>query len=226
MRTDGSELRQITHTPGEVNTFPRWSADGAFLYFFRQRPTVSFLKVPVTSGATIEVGPWPFWSRARTDSEDKKVVFERREGDIMPATVVRELATGRETTLPVILRYPRWTQDGHTIIGTEEMPGANSPIRQRIVACAIGGPCHALAEGAQGVPSGDDSRVFFLRSSERGAATRELWSVDRDGRNARQSGSLGPFRVGAVHYDVSARDQIVWTMVQPGENRIGLTEFR
>ena len=140
VRADGSELRQMTHTPGEVNAFPRWSADGRFLYFFREKPTVSFLKVPVTGGTATEVGPWSLLSRARVDATDKKVVFERREGDETSATIVRELATGRETTLPHVVRYPHWTRSGQTIIGTEDATGADGQMRQRIVACRSMGP--------------------------------------------------------------------------------------
>ena len=226
VRSDGSELRQITHGTGEVNTFPHWSADGTYLYFFREKPTASFLKVPAAGGAGIEVGPWPLSSRARIDPSDTRVVFERGDGDVTRATVVRDLASGEETTLSAIVRYPRWTRDGRTIVGTEETRGADGRTRPRIVACAVGGTCRTLADGARGVPSGDGSRVFFLRPSERGSPFRELWSVDRAGTNERQHGALGPFLVSAIHYDVSTRDQIVWTTVHIGESRIWLTEFK
>jgi hypothetical protein len=68
--------------------------------------------------------------------------------------------------------------------------------------------------------------VFFLRPSAIGAASRELWSIDRDGRNERQLGTLGPFNVSAIHYDVSKDGQVVWTIVRTGESRIWLSEFR
>jgi Tol biopolymer transport system component len=223
---DGRELRQITHTQGEANTFPRWSADGAFLYFFRQKPLVSFMKVSATGGTATDVGPWSLSSRARVDPEGKHVVLERGDGDVTDATIVRELATGRETILPVILRYPRWTANGRAIIGTEEAARPDGQVRQRIVTCMLDGPCQPLTDGSQPVPSGDESRVFFLRPSALGAASRELWSIDRAGTNARQHGTLGPFRVGAISYDVSVRDQVVWAMVRTGENRIWLTELK
>jgi Tol biopolymer transport system component len=226
VRTDGRDLRQITHAAGEVNTFPHWSGDGASLYFFRDKPRVSLLKVPATGGPATEIGPWPQSTRARVDPSDTRVVLERGDGDVTHATIVRHLATGQETTLSRILRFPRWTRDGRTIIGTEESAGADGLVHQRIVACTVGGPCHDVADGARGVPSGDGSRAFFLRPSARGSPFRELWSVDRDGRNARQWEPLGPFRVGAIHFDVSVRDQILWSIVQSGENRIWLSEFR
>ena len=58
MRTDGKELAQVTAREGEVNVMPKWSADGAFLYFFQAKPAVSLRKVPVTGGDATEVGPW------------------------------------------------------------------------------------------------------------------------------------------------------------------------
>ena len=137
------------------------------------------------------------------------MVFERGDGDVT-----------------LVQRGYRTSRDGRTLIGNEEAPGANGQIGQWIVACAIGGTCHALTEGARGVPSGDDSRVFFLRPSERGSPFRELWSVERAGKNERHHGGLGPFLVGAIHYDVSVRDQIVWTTIHLGDSRIWLTEFK
>jgi Tol biopolymer transport system component len=223
---DGRELRQITHGQGEVNTFPRWSADGAFLFFLREKPVASLVKVAATGGTPTDVGPWAPSSRARLDPEGTRVVFERGNGDVTDATVVRELATGRETILPVPLRYPRWTANGRAIVGAEDLSQGDGSVRQRIVTCVIDGPCQPLTEGSQPVPSADGSRFFFLRSSARGAASRELWSIDRDGRNERQQGTLGPFRVGAIHYDVSKDDQVVLAIVRTGENRIWLTEFR
>ena len=149
----------------------------------------------------------------------------RGNGDVTDATIVRELATGREIILPVILQYPRWNASGEAIIGAEDAR-AEGQNRQRVVACAIAGPCHPLADGAQPVPSADGSRVFFLRPSALGSASRELWSIDRDGRNERQLGTLGPFNVTAIHFDVSKDGQVVWTTVRNGENRIWLSEFR
>jgi hypothetical protein len=53
-----------------------------------------------------------------------------------------------------------------------------------------------------------------------------LWSSDADGRNERHSASIGPINVARVHYDVSARDQVVWTMVRSNEHRIWLTAIK
>lgn len=153
-------------------------------------------------------------------------MLERGDGTVTNATIVRELTTGRETTLNTVLRYPRWTANGRTVIGTEEVTKPDGQVRQRIVTCTIDGPCQPLTNGFQPVPSADGSRVFFLRPSTQGTPFRELWSVDRDGGHERQRGTIGPMSVGSIHYDVSTHDQIVWTIVRTGENRIWLTEFR
>ena len=223
---DGRELRQVTHGQGEINTFPHWSADGAFLYFFRHKPTVSFVKVSATGGPATDVGPWAVSSRARVDPGGTRVVFERGDGTVTEATIVRELTTGRETILNAVLRYPRWTADGRAVIGAEGVPQPDGQVRQRIVTCTIEAPCRPLANGFQPVPAANGSRVFFLRPSAEGAPFRELWSIGRDGGDEQQRGTIGPMRVGSIHYDVSNHDQVTWTIVRTGENRIWLTEFR
>jgi Tol biopolymer transport system component len=223
---DGRELRQVTHGTAEVNAFPSWSRDGTHLYFFRQKPAVSFMKVSATGGKPIEVGPWSLANRVQVDPEGTRVVFERGDGEVTDATIIRDLASGRETILPVALRFPRWTANGQAVIGTQSVSESDGQVRQRIVTCATDGPCHPLTEGSQPVPSGDGSRVFFLRPSPSGAPFRELWSIDRDGRNDRQHGTLGPFLVSAIHYDVSIHHQVVWAVLRSGENRIWMSEFR
>jgi hypothetical protein len=224
--SDGRELQQITHTEGEVNLFPRWSADGTVLYFFREKPDVSFRQMPAAGGTSIEVGPWSWRTGAAVDPERKRIVYQAHAQAENSATIVRNLATAQDTTLPLKIWGARWSRDGRTIWGTQDVPRADGAADSRIVACAIDGRCRVLGPGTQPVPSADDSRVFFLRPSARGNATRELWSSDGNGHNERQHASLGAFQVGQVHYDVSAGDQAVWTMVRSNEHRIWLTAIK
>jgi Tol biopolymer transport system component len=226
VRTDGRDLQQITSAAGEVNLFPRWSTDGVVLYFFRDKPDVSFRQMAAVGGTSIEVGSWSWRSGAAVDPERKRIVYEKVMAPESSVTVVRELATGHETPLAVNIRGPRWSRDGRTIWGTEDVPRPNGLVESSIVACALDASCRVVGQGAFAVPSADDSRVFFLRRGERDAVTRELWSSDHDGKNERQHGLLGPFHAAHVHYDVSARDQVVWTMVQSNEHRIVVTAIK
>jgi hypothetical protein len=226
VRTDGRDLQQITNAAGEVNLYPRWSADGAGLYFFRDKPVVSFRQMAAVGGTSIEIGPWSWQSGAAVDPGQKRIVYEKDMAPQKSVTMVRELATGHETPLAVKIRGPRWSRDGRTIWGTEDVAKPDGLVEFRIVACAPDGGCRVLGQGTNPVPSADGSRVFFLRLSTQGTATRELWSSDADGRNERHSASIGPINVARVHYDVSARDQVVWTMVRSNEHRIWLTAIK
>ena len=57
--TDGSGLRQVTRGGGS-NIMPRWSPDGASLFFFREEPA-AFCRVPVSGGAVTELIPGWSW---------------------------------------------------------------------------------------------------------------------------------------------------------------------
>ena len=119
VRTDGKELRQITAREGEVNVFPRWSADGSFLYFFQAKPTVSLRRMPVAGGDAIEIGPWPWQSFAAVDPLGGRVAYRRQASDKTLVTVVHDRVTGRETTLANAIEPSRWSRDGRTIFGTD-----------------------------------------------------------------------------------------------------------
>ena len=119
MRTDGKELAQITAREGEVNVMPKWSADGAFLYFFQAKPAVSLRKVPVTGGDATEIGPWPWESYAVVDPQGRRVAYRRQTNDKTHVTVVHDRATRQETPLASPILPAAWSHDGQTIFGTE-----------------------------------------------------------------------------------------------------------
>ena len=61
------------------------------------------------------------------------------------ATMIRDLATGAETAITQLLRFPRWSGDGKLIIGTKiKEPWSYS----EIPLCPVdGGLCGALTRG-------------------------------------------------------------------------------
>lgn len=223
---DGKGLEQITRTAGETNVFPRWSADGMFIDFFQIKPAVSFRRLAVAGGEPREIGPWSSESGAALDPAGQRVVYRQQVGEPITATVVHELATKRETPLPVLIWGARWSRDGRAIIGTEDRRSADGGVHQNVVECAIDAACRVLTHGHRAVLSGDDSRVFFLRSVAGQSTDRELWSVDRDGKSEQLLGRLGPFVVTEVHFDVSPRNQVVWVRVQTNAHKLWLADLK
>jgi TolB protein len=227
VRTDGKELTQVTSREGETNLFPRWSADGAFLYFFQARPAVSLRRIPVAGGEAIDIGPWSWQSAAVLDQQGNRVAYVRRTADDTVATVVHDRATRQETTLAISFQPEGWSHDGRTIIGTVYPDPANlGTLPGKIIACASDGPCRILAEGSRGTPSRDDSRVFFQRIVRPGGVDRELWSVDIDGGNLQKIAMIGPWNVDSALFDVSPDNRIVRVRPESSEHRLWLADLR
>jgi Tol biopolymer transport system component len=226
VRIDGKELRQITARAGEVNVFPRWSADGASLYYSQAKPTVSLRMISVAGGDAREIGPWPWQSGAAVDPQGRRVAYRRRESDNAFVTVVHDRVTGLEMKLTEAIEPSRWSRDGRTIFGTTYSGPSDTVPIGKIVACSADGPCRILAEGSAGQPSHDDARIFFVRMSRPGSVDRELWSVDSNGTNLRKITVIGPWSSSAVAFDVSPRGRIVRPEPLSSEHRLWVADLR
>jgi hypothetical protein len=209
-----------------MNVFPRWSADGSFLYFFQAKPTVSLRRIPVAGGDASEIGPWPWQSFAAVDPLGGRVAYRRMASDETFVTVVHDRATGREMTLANAIEPSRWSRDGRTIFGTEYPAPSASVQSGRIVACDADGPCRTLAQGNGARPSHDDTQIFFLRIVRPGQIDRELWSVDSDGKNLRRIAVISPWAVSALAFDVSPDSRIARAKPLSSEHRLWLADLR
>jgi Tol biopolymer transport system component len=220
VRADGTELRQVTRDRGHQNIMPAWSEDGNSLYFYQVRPDASFRKVAISGAASVEVAPW-VWGKqnfARMDSGERAAVYTLSDGVRPKATVVRDIATGREKQLAEAIARPQWSRDGTTILGSTD--------DDRIMVCpSSGGACKVLTTGKRPKWSGDGSRIYFFRAAQ----TRdsfELWSSADDGSEEKRIAQLGPFRPAEAHFDVSSRGQIVWAPFREGRQELWLAEIR
>jgi Tol biopolymer transport system component len=52
MDANGSKVTAVTDGAGDLNIMPQWSADGETLYFYQVRPTQTFRRLSVSSGAS------------------------------------------------------------------------------------------------------------------------------------------------------------------------------
>ena len=184
---DGRDVRQVTHGEGEQNILPQWSGDGAWLYFYRLRPSKSFRKISVEGGTSTEVAAWDFQreSDAKVDPQGRAVVYtivEGRPGEGAPW--FETWAPGRNT---------RWVAQSTALVGhpiprpssaTTRLPDPSGDIYNRwnVAACpADGRPCRTLARGFRAIPAGDGSRLFYVRDTGAARNMREVWTVSVDG---------------------------------------------
>jgi Tol biopolymer transport system component len=217
---DGGGLRQVTRDKGYENIMPAWSGDGSSLYFYQVRPVPSFRKLAIAAAASVEVAPlvWGKQNFARMDSGERAAVYTLSDGSRPQATVVRDIATGREKPLAEAIARPQWSRDDKTILG--------STGDDRIMVCpSAGGACRVLTTGNRPKWSGDGSRIYFFRDAH-SRDSFDLWSCANDGSDEKKIAQLGPFRPAEVHFDVSSRGQIVWAPFRGGRQELWLAEIR
>ena len=231
---NGHDLRQITAGREERNILPRWSAKGDALFFRQILPKDSFRRVSVLGGGSTEAGPWPWNSWVELDPSERAVVYNRPDaatpkvevpsapGGLPVAdsgvTIVRQLEGGLETNLGRALIKPRWSPDGKTIFGTEEVRLADRNTWNVVSCDSTSGTCHPVTRGGNVVPSPDGRSLYFTRPAKQGM--RQLCTTDVDGRNERCLGEIGPFRIPDLGFDVSREHLIVWPAFHQGAPEI------
>jgi eukaryotic-like serine/threonine-protein kinase len=227
INTDGSDLTQVTRGKGEWNVMPLWSSDGSALYFYQRLPTPSFRKISISGGQTSEIVRGWLWSThfgAQVDPTGQFIAYAKREKNITVATLIREIATGKETVFRQSLRDPRWSKDGRWILGTE-LTSSDSDFFGDIVICSADArACRKLATRG-GTPrwSGDGSRVYFARFKSR--TSRQLWSVSAEGEDERLIGELQPLKPNEHFWDVSPRGEIVYVRFNQGRHELWLADL-
>lgn len=228
VRSDGTELRQLSHEPGERNIMPSWSHDGASVFFYQLRPAPSFRRMPAAGGPseTVAAGwKWTLQYRAAVDPRGERVAYDLFEGGERQASVVRSLLTGRDSTAAVALGGPVFSPDGASLAGWDSDAG-------RILRCSVERTdCRPLAAQAAGYPcwSRDGRYIYFPRTPGPGvprAGARELWRVAAAGGNEERVAELDGYQPLRFFYDVSARGEIVWSQYRPGRQELWTAELR
>ncbi len=226
-RSDGSELRQLTHEPGERNIMPSWSHDGASIFFYRVRPNPSFRRMSAGGGPseTVVAGwKWTQQYRAAVDPAGQRVAYDLYEGGERRASVVRSLVSGREDRLAVPLTGAVFSPDGTSLAGWDS--GA-----ARILRCSVDRTdCRPLAAQAAGYPcwSKDGRHVYFPRMPAGDiarAGVRDLWRAAADGGSEERVAELDGFNPLRFFYDVARTGEIVWSQYLPGRQELWATEL-
>lgn len=224
INVDGSNLVQLTQGRGEQNTIPQWAADGKTIYFYQTLPTVSFRKIPVTGGKSIEVVPgweWGTQNHAGVDPEEKRIVYTRMDRGLAAATMLREIQSGKETAFTLPLHHCQWSHDGKFIAGSY-FPGGQWKQSEIQVCTVADNTCEKIASGYFPKWADDDSRLFYAAISD--FVGTEVWSVSRDGTDSRKAAELQPITSVNNFFAVS-QGRIVWVRFEQSKSELWLTEL-
>lgn len=225
MNADGSNLTPVTNEAGALNMRPQWGHDGATLYFYQVRPRPTFRSISLSGGPSREIAPWSYRREygAAVDPEGRTAVYSAVDGDVLRSQL-RELDTGRETTLPFAMYEHRFSRDGRLVTG-ESRNGA-------LMLCEVSSRrCDALtADQPFGFNSpdwsADGSRLFFLRHTSAGIFG-EVMSVGVHGGEPTMHATIGPFQHRIhVNMGVSPHDEVVFAPFSEGRQELWMGTLR
>jgi serine/threonine protein kinase/Tol biopolymer transport system component len=222
----GGAVQQLTQGKGRINTHPRWSPDGTLVYYYQERPGMSFRSVPLSGGDDREVRPWQWESHtaAEFSPDGSFIAYYRQaapgERPVQERTVVEETASGKARTLGLPLLPFSWSPDARMIVGST----TTDP--RVIETCpADGSSCRKLALGHTPVWSPDGSHIYFLRDTTN-SSVRELWVMTPDGSDQRKLfDRMGPFLPIDVAYDISRTGDILWSAYIEGRHELWQAEL-
>jgi serine/threonine protein kinase len=226
VNTDGGNLKQLTRGKNEQNIHPQWSADGSAVYFYQQRPTISFRKMSLHDGSINELATgweWASHNHAHVDPQGRRIIYTRLDKGEPAATMIRDLATGGESAFTLLLRDVRWSPDAKLITGTKITGHQWS--EAEIALCATDtAQCRALTRGYFPHWSKDGALIYFFKTS--GLSDGEaLWAISRDGVGEKKIGNLQPMHPIGWFFDVSWTGQIVWVQYHVGKHELWLVDL-
>jgi Tol biopolymer transport system component len=221
----GGSLQQVTRGRNPA-VMPRWSADGASLFFFHEEEPGGLQRTLLTGGAVQPVVPGWRWGAvvgAWLDPEGRRVAYTSVSKGAPAAARVRDLAEGREHELHRAVWVGAWSPDGATIAATTA--------DGEIVLCpASGSPCRGVAARGAGPRFWPDGRrILFSRPGrtfeDQELRSRVVWTIALDGSDPRQIATFEPTEALATPFDVSARGEIAWVQARRGKAELWLAEL-
>jgi Tol biopolymer transport system component/DNA-binding winged helix-turn-helix (wHTH) protein len=218
-RTDGEDVRQVTHGEGQENLHPSWSADGRFLYYYRHKPDRSFRRIGADGLGDAELvkgWTWATHNNASIDPTGRYVLYTRigfDTGDYSKdTTYIYDLGNSSQRALEAPhLHMARWSPDGRHVAGWRHdgMVG---------VCEAASGRCRTLARGTRPQWSSDGSVVFVERKP---AATHaEWWRINVADGAEELLGTVGPFHPLSPNVDVMRDNRVLFAEFGEGRREL------
>jgi Tol biopolymer transport system component/serine/threonine protein kinase len=225
LRTDGSDLRQLTGPPSN-EVLPNWSADGRTIFHYRLPPNPGFLQVPAEGGPAEMIVPgWRFTTQhgAHVSPDKRSVAYTVLEHGSLRESRVRDLQTGAERPLAQPILWPRWSPEGTLLAGRNRE-------RQLVLCPSSGAACRRLGvEGSEPRWSRDGRQIYFVRYAgyhgSRDPRVVPLWKVGVDGSAPTHVADLdGPSPL-HFFYDVSPTGEIAWASFVAGRQELWLADL-
>ena len=165
--TDGSAPKQITQGKPQDNILPSWSADGSALYYYQVRPVLSFRRQVIAAGTSSEVAGWAYgkqnWAQVDPSGRIGAYTSVGTKGPL--STLLRDLVTGRERPMALVLTRLKWSPDGQWILGES---GRRETGESSIALCRISdNRCTEVTAGLAPRWSADGRLIYFLRAAKR-----------------------------------------------------------
>ncbi len=222
---DGKNAQQITQGRGEKNIHPQFTADGATIYFYQIHPKISFRKVSVNGGESVEVvdgWQWGTHNGAQVSPDGKRIVYSKMDKGTVVATMIRDIGATVETAFSQPLEHPRWSHDGRFIVGTD-VPGGVRNLAE-ITLCAVGADaCERITKGYFPHWSHDDSAIYYRVRSLKGV--EEIWKIvigEASGKKVMENQPVHP--IGSF-FDISPHGEIVWIQYHRGKHELWLADL-
>ncbi|MEM7351045.1 MAG: protein kinase [Acidobacteriota bacterium] len=220
------ERLRVTTGAGERNILPQWSADGNHLYFYQERPTRSFRKIPVAGGASLEVlenWSWQHQHDTTVDPAGRRVAYTPLVDGAPRTTRIRELVSGAEHDLGTMLQTPQWSPDGGLLLGSDD--------KGRIVLCpASGESCRSLVEGLHPRWTQETGMVTFVRDGGPAYGDRSqklsLWTLDVASRETEHLVEIEAFGPLAFGYGRLPNGDLIWNKLLPGRQGLWIAEVK
>lgn len=218
---DGEDLRQLTHGPQVSGIVPKWWPGGESLYFYRQRPAASLVRMPAAGGELVTLLEDWRWTRengAVIDPSGTRVAYSVNRRGATTETRIRELATGKEHHLGMPLALLLWAPDGRSVLGNDYPRG--------VFRCpADGGPCERLVQGF--APRwGPRGRLWVVVAESSSGRTYSVASLEPDGSDLRPEGELTDVRYLTFGWDVLPDGSFVWSGYRRGRSELWTCELR
>jgi hypothetical protein len=206
---------------------PRWSPDGASLFFFRDADPPAFVRIPVNGGPATDLIPgWDWGSNVVggfVDPKGARIAYTAMQGGTAEVARIRDLASGREADVGVRMWVDHWSPDGRRLV----MHADDGTI---FVCPDTGAECRPVAKGRRARWSGDGASLFVHRRGQRRfddatLISVDVWSVGVDKPGERRVATLEPQHVLSSPFDVSVDDQIAWIEFRRGKEELWLAEL-